>query len=69
LQTTRDEVCFEGGVIVFMIGFFTMGGLVWVLAFCMAGESDAERRRVTAPSGHGVPPTEVLDVESQRQAA
>ncbi len=54
---------------VFMIGFFTMGGLVWVLAFCMAGESDAERRRVTAPSGHGVPPTELLDVESQRQAA
>jgi hypothetical protein len=54
---------------VMMIGFVTMGALVSVLAFCMAGESNAERRRVTAPSGHGVPPAEVLDVESQRQAA
>lgn len=33
---------------VMMIGIVTMGALVWVLAFCMVGESDAEKRRVMA---------------------
>lgn len=35
---------------ILMIGFVTVGALVWVLAATMASESDAEKRR--AVSGH-----------------
>ena len=39
-----------------IIGLVTISALVWVLAWSMAGESDAERRRIgsagcDAPSG------------------
>ena len=39
---------------IMMIGFVTMGALVSVLAFCMANESDAEKRRAVSPID-GVP--------------
>ena len=34
-----------------VIGFMTIGGLVWLLAWSLAGESDAERRRVSSTAG------------------
>jgi len=39
---------------VMMIGFVTMGALVTMLAFCMAKESDAEKRWKVSPID-GVP--------------
>lgn len=33
---------------VITIGFVTMGALLWVIATSMAGESDAEKRRMSA---------------------
>lgn len=34
-----------------IVGFVTMGALVWLLVWSLAGESDAERRRVASMSG------------------
>ena len=34
-----------------VIGFMTIGGLVWLIAWSLAGESDAERRRVSSTAG------------------
>lgn len=34
-----------------VIGLVTIGALVWLLAWSLAGESDAERRRVALTSG------------------
>lgn len=31
-----------------IIGLVTMGALVWVLAWSLAGESDAERRKISS---------------------
>ena len=31
-----------------IIGFVTIGGLVWLVAWSLAGESDAERRRIAS---------------------
>ena len=33
-----------------IIGLVTIGALVWVLAWSMAGESEAERRRIASAS-------------------
>jgi hypothetical protein len=44
---STDERCHMVTVIV--IGLATMTGLVWVLASTMAGESAAEKRRVSSP--------------------
>lgn len=54
---------------IMMIGFVTMGALVWVLAVCMAGESNAEKRRVTASTGGVVPATGSAGEEAGRRAA
>lgn len=45
-----------------IIGVFTIGALVWLIASGMATESDAEKRRVIMSSGHGIDPafTEVF---------
>jgi hypothetical protein len=48
-----------------MIGLVTLCMLVWVLASSMATESDAEKRRLAVPSGHGLPDV----VEKVRHAA
>jgi hypothetical protein len=48
-----------------MIGLITMSAVVWVLASCMAVESDAEKRRLAILSGHGLPDV----VEKVRPAA
>ncbi|WP_455370852.1 hypothetical protein [Petrachloros mirabilis] len=42
---------------IMLIGFITIGCLVWVLATCMANESDAEKRRAFALSGQSFPQT------------
>lgn len=54
---------------VLMIGFVTMGALVWVLASGMARESDAEKRRVTSGSRHDVPSIDVAARVEAGQAA
>ncbi len=46
-----------------IIGFFTIGALVWLLALGMATESDAEKRRVIMSSRQGT------IFEKNRQAA
>ncbi len=38
-----------------LIGLVTIGALVWLLAWSMAGESDAERRRTSSGGGHQEP--------------
>jgi len=50
-EACRAVGCFPLGrrcEMVMMIGFVTMGTLVWVLATCMARESDAAKRRGSA---------------------
>lgn len=54
---------------VMMIGFATIGALVWVLASSMAVESEAEKRRVIAGSEHAVPLPDGAAREQTRQAA
>jgi hypothetical protein len=54
---------------VMMIGLFTMGALVWLLASCMAREADAENQRVVLGAEHVVPPTDDEAGEKARQAA
>lgn len=54
---------------VMMIGLVTMTALVWVLASSMTRESEAEKRRMSMPSGYGLPPT-LTDVrETVKEAA
>jgi hypothetical protein len=54
---------------VMMIGFVTIGALVWVLASCMAGESEAEKRRVISGSERAVPMPDGAARGQTRQAA
>jgi hypothetical protein len=54
---------------VMMIGFLTMGALVWVLASGMARESDARKRRATSGSHHDVLSTNVAVGKEAGQAA
>lgn len=35
-----------------IIGLVSMGALVWVLAWSMAGESDSEKRRISMSRGN-----------------
>jgi hypothetical protein len=51
-----------------VIGIVTMTALVLVLASSMARESEAEKRRVSLPSGYGLPPT-LTDVRETVQEA
>jgi hypothetical protein len=46
-----------------------LGRVGEVLAFSMAGESDAEKRRLIVPVDGVIPPTDVGDEVTQRQAA
>ena len=62
-------VCLERRYMVMIIGFVTMGALVWVLASCMAGESEAEKRRVISGSEHAVPMPDGAARGQTRQAA
>lgn len=44
---------------VILIGLVTIGALVWLLAWSLTGESDAEHRHMTemkGPSGPSAPP-------------
>ena len=50
---------------IMIIGFVTMGFLVGVLAFCMANESNAEKRRLILPVKGSVPLVDAVG----RQAA
>jgi hypothetical protein len=36
-----------------IIGLVTMGALVWLLAWSMAGESESEKRRASQPGDTG----------------
>lgn len=54
---------------IMIIGLVTIGALVWVLASCRARESDAEKRRMTAPSRHNFPLVHAVDGEKNRQVA
>lgn len=60
------------GVRLFMvtlIGIATMSTLVWVLASCLARESDAERRRASAPSAKAFAPSLTDSREDLKLAA
>ncbi len=52
-----------------IIGLVTIGALVWLLAWSLAGESDAERRRVASMSGRTRPGPVTEKVTPIRQAA
>jgi hypothetical protein len=54
---------------VMMFGLVTIGALVWVLASCMAGESDAEKRRRIGISKPAVLPSDGVGGPQSRQAA
>lgn len=49
------------------IGLGTMSTLLWLLAWSMAGESDAEQRRI--PSADNVTKSALVDQMSIRRAA
>jgi hypothetical protein len=48
-----------------IIGLVTMGALTWVLTWSLAGESDAERRRISAEHRPyaGEPSPKAVDVK------
>ena len=52
-----------------IIGLGTMGALVWLIAWSMANESDAERRRLPASAEPRWSDLSVSRPESVRQAA
>jgi len=52
-----------------IIGFVTIGVLVLVLAWALAGESDAERRRITSLSGRAPYEKVSLPGKPQKRAA
>ena len=47
-----------------IIGLITISALVWLLAWFMAGESEAERRKSLKGYGH---PLTSLDVEGSKE--
>lgn len=52
-----------------VIGIVTMGALVWVLASCLARESDAERRRMSMSSAKNFPPSFTAERQNLKLAA
>jgi hypothetical protein len=52
-----------------IIGLGTMAALIWLLDWSMAGESDAERRRLTASGEGGSMATSPSGDSRRRQAA
>lgn len=54
---------------VMIIGFLTMGALVWVLVFCLARESEADKRRMSELAEPLFPPANVPGLHAARQAA
>jgi len=52
-----------------IIGIVTMTSLVWVLASCLARESDAERRRTSLPSAKDFSPHFTVSRENLKLAA
>lgn len=52
-----------------LIGIVTMSTLVWVLASCLARESDAERRRTSLPSAKDFSPSFTADRQNLKLAA
>lgn len=52
-----------------LIGIVTMSSLVWVLAYSLAGESDAERRRTSLPSAKDFSPRVTVSRENLKMAA
>lgn len=51
------------------IGIVTMSSLVWVLASCLARESDAEKRRTSIPSAKDFSPSFTASRENLKLAA
>ncbi len=52
-----------------LIGLVTMSSLVWVLTFCLARESDAERRRTSSPPAKDFTPSFTVSREDLKLAA
>lgn len=52
-----------------LIGIVTMSSLVWVLASCLARESDAERRRTNVSSVKDFSPSFTAGRENLKLAA
>ncbi|MDP3091673.1 MAG: hypothetical protein Q8N04_13410 [Nitrospira sp.] len=52
-----------------LIGIVTMSSLVWVLTFCLARESDAERRRMSTLSAKDFSPSFAVSREDLKLAA
>ena len=52
-----------------IIGLVTMGALVWLIAWSMANESDAERRRLSALAESRWSTVSVRSLDRARQAA
>lgn len=52
-----------------IIGLITISALVWLLAWFMAGESDAERRRFMSGSHHSYTDDKPAMKEPARRAA
>jgi hypothetical protein len=52
-----------------IIGLVTIGALVWLLAWAMAGECDAERRRTSSGVGGTQSGTDARSVMPKSRAA
>jgi hypothetical protein len=52
-----------------LIGIVTMSALVWVLASCLARESDAERRRTSMSPAKDFPPSFTAGPQNLKLAA
>ena len=52
-----------------VIGLVTITGLVWVLAFMMATESESERRHASSQSGAEGPSVDVLQAQGHTRHA
>lgn len=52
-----DHTLIGGAYMVLMIGLVTMTTLIWVLAHSLAGESEAEKRRLSLESRYTIPTT------------
>lgn len=51
-----------------IIGLVTMGALIWLLAWSMAGESEAEKRRISGV-GDGSPSSKAVISEIRTKQA
>lgn len=52
-----------------VIGVVTITGLVWILAFMMATESESERRRASSQPGSERPSVDLLQTQGHTRHA